>query len=47
MKKFLSRDIKDSKEKVKKTEKIKVAKNIAKAYVASDIIVRASGLIDD
>ncbi|TLW85645.1 MULTISPECIES: WO male-killing family protein Wmk [unclassified Wolbachia] len=45
--KFLSRDMKDSKEKVKKTEKIKVAKNLAKAGVASDIIVRASGLTAD
>ncbi|MFP3017742.1 MAG: transcriptional regulator, partial [Candidatus Tisiphia sp.] len=47
VKKFLSRDMKDSKEKVKKTEKIKVAKNLAEAGVASDIIVRASGLTAD
>ncbi|WP_353280189.1 helix-turn-helix domain-containing protein [Wolbachia endosymbiont (group B) of Silvanus unidentatus] len=47
VKKFLSRDMKNSKEKVKKTEKIKVAKNLAKAGVAIDIIVRASGLTAD
>ncbi|WMT84064.1 helix-turn-helix domain-containing protein [Wolbachia endosymbiont of Listronotus oregonensis] len=47
VKKFLSRDMKDSKEKVKKIEKIKVAKNLAKEGVAIDIIVRASGLTAD
>ncbi|WP_353279023.1 helix-turn-helix domain-containing protein [Wolbachia endosymbiont (group B) of Longitarsus flavicornis] len=43
----LSEDMKSGKEKVKKTERIKVAKNLAKAGVASDIIVRASGLTAD
>ncbi len=47
VKKFLSRDMKNSKEKVKKIEKIKVAKNLAEAGVASDVIVRASGLTAD
>ncbi len=47
VKKFLSRDMKNSKEKVKKTEKIKVAKNLVKAGVSTDIIVRASGLTAD
>ncbi len=47
VKKFLSRDMKNSKEKVKKTEKIKVAKNLVKAGIAIDIIVRASGLTAD
>ncbi|BET29213.1 hypothetical protein wCauATS_14150 [Wolbachia pipientis] len=45
--KSLSEDMKDSKEKVKKMEKIKVAKNLVKAGVAIDIIVRASGLTAD
>ncbi|MGL9758993.1 MAG: hypothetical protein ACR5LA_09460 [Wolbachia sp.] len=33
-----------NKEKVKKAEKIKVAKNLVKAGIAVDIISRASGL---
>ncbi|WP_264731183.1 WO male-killing family protein Wmk [Wolbachia endosymbiont (group A) of Sphaerophoria taeniata] len=45
--KSLSEDMKNGKEKVKKTEKIRVAKNLAKAGVAIDIIVRASGLTAD
>ncbi|UXX40643.1 WO male-killing family protein Wmk [Wolbachia endosymbiont of Oryzaephilus surinamensis] len=45
--KSLSEDMKSGKEKVKKTERIKVAKNLAKAGVALDIIVRASGLTAD
>ncbi|WP_264707808.1 WO male-killing family protein Wmk [Wolbachia endosymbiont (group B) of Agriphila straminella] len=45
--KSLSEDMKSGKEKVKKTERIKVAKNLAKAGVAIDIIVRASGLTAD
>ncbi|WP_419214878.1 WO male-killing family protein Wmk [Wolbachia endosymbiont of Rhagoletis cingulata] len=45
--KFLSRSMKDSKEKVKKIEKIKVAKNLAKAGVSTDVILRASGLTVD
>ncbi|BET31272.1 MULTISPECIES: WO male-killing family protein Wmk [Wolbachia] len=47
VKKFLSRDMKNSKEKVKKTEKIKVAKNLVKAGVSTDVILRASGLTVD
>ncbi|WP_264687636.1 MULTISPECIES: WO male-killing family protein Wmk [unclassified Wolbachia] len=42
--KSLSEDMKSGKEKVKKAEKIKIAKDLAKAGVAIDIIVRASGL---
>ncbi|WP_265023979.1 WO male-killing family protein Wmk [Wolbachia endosymbiont (group A) of Epagoge grotiana] len=45
--KFLSSSMKDSKEKVKKIEKIKVAKNLAKAGVSTDVILRASGLTAD
>lgn len=45
--KSLSEDMKSGKEKVKKTERIKVAKNLAKAGVALDIIVRASDLTAD
>ncbi|WP_425384683.1 WO male-killing family protein Wmk [Wolbachia endosymbiont (group A) of Sturmia bella] len=45
--KSLSEDMKSGKEKVKKAEKIKIAKDLAKAGVASDIIVRASGLTAD
>ncbi|MDV6248457.1 WO male-killing family protein Wmk [Wolbachia endosymbiont of Zaprionus taronus] len=45
--KSLSEDMKSGKEKVKKIERIKVAKNLAKAGVAIDIIVRASGLTAD
>ncbi len=45
--KSLSENMKSGKEKVKKTERIKVAKNLAKAGVAIDIIVRASGLTVD
>ncbi|AAS14323.1 transcriptional regulator, putative [Wolbachia endosymbiont of Drosophila melanogaster] len=45
--KSLSEDMKSGKEKVKKAEKIRVAKNLAKAGVAIDIIVRASGLTAD
>ncbi|MFP3032587.1 MAG: transcriptional regulator, partial [Wolbachia sp.] len=47
VKKFLSRDMKNSKEKVKKTEKIKVVKNLVKAGVSNDVILRASGLTAD
>ncbi|EEB55411.1 putative transcriptional regulator [Wolbachia endosymbiont of Culex quinquefasciatus JHB] len=42
-----SEDMKSGKEKVKKAEKIKIAKDLVKAGVASDIIVRASGLTAD
>ncbi len=45
--KSLSESMKSGKKKVKKIEKIKVAKNLAKAGVALDIIVRASGLTAD
>ncbi|WP_265037926.1 MULTISPECIES: WO male-killing family protein Wmk [unclassified Wolbachia] len=45
--KSLSEDMKSGKEKVKKAEKIKIAKDLVKAGVASDIIVRASGLTAD
>ncbi|MFP3021921.1 MAG: helix-turn-helix domain-containing protein, partial [Wolbachia sp.] len=45
--KSLSEDMKDSKEKVKKMEKIKVAKNLVKAGVSTDVILRASGLTVD
>ncbi len=45
--KSLSEDMKSGKEKVKKAEKIRVAKNLAKAGVAIDIIVRARGLTAD
>ncbi|WP_265041655.1 WO male-killing family protein Wmk [Wolbachia endosymbiont (group B) of Melanostoma mellinum] len=45
--KSLSESMKNGKKKVKKIEKIKVAKNLAKAGVALDIIVRASGLTAD
>ncbi|WP_264953988.1 MULTISPECIES: WO male-killing family protein Wmk [unclassified Wolbachia] len=45
--KSLSEDIKDSKEKVKKMEKIKVAKNLVKEGVSTDVILRASGLTAD
>nr|WP_264707658.1 helix-turn-helix transcriptional regulator [Wolbachia endosymbiont (group A) of Acrocera orbiculus] len=45
--KSLSEDMKDSKEKVKKMEKIKVAKNLVKAGVSTDVILRASGLTAD
>ncbi|RDD35191.1 XRE family transcriptional regulator [Wolbachia endosymbiont of Cylisticus convexus] len=44
---FLSRDMKNSKEKVKKIEKTKVAKNLVKVGIAVDIILRASGLTAD
>ncbi|QCB63025.1 helix-turn-helix domain-containing protein [Wolbachia endosymbiont of Drosophila mauritiana] len=42
--KSLSEDMKSGKEKVKKAEKIRVAKNLSKADVSIDIILRASGL---
>ncbi|WP_425385314.1 WO male-killing family protein Wmk [Wolbachia endosymbiont (group B) of Schoenobius gigantella] len=45
--KSLSESMKNGKKKVKKIEKIKVAKNLAKAGVALDIIARASGLTAD
>ncbi|WP_265036251.1 WO male-killing family protein Wmk [Wolbachia endosymbiont (group A) of Anomoia purmunda] len=45
--KSLSEDMKSGKEKVKKAEKIKVAKDLVKAGIAIDIIVRASGLTAD
>ncbi|WP_406722695.1 WO male-killing family protein Wmk [Wolbachia endosymbiont (group A) of Rhinocyllus conicus] len=45
--KSLSEEMKNGKEKVKKAEKIKVAKNLAKADISIDIIVRASGLTAD
>ncbi|TVS86422.1 helix-turn-helix transcriptional regulator [Wolbachia pipientis] len=45
--KSLSENMKSGKEKVKKTERIKVAKNLVKEGVAIDIIVRASGLTAD
>ena len=45
--KSLSEDMKSGKEKVKKAEKIKVAKNLVKAGVSTDVILRASGLTVD
>lgn len=45
--KSLSESIKSGKKKVKKTEKIRVAKNLVKAGIAIDIIMRASGLTAD
>ncbi|GKS78734.1 MULTISPECIES: helix-turn-helix domain-containing protein [unclassified Wolbachia] len=45
--KSLSEDMKSGKEKVKKAEKIKIAKDLVKAGIAIDIIVRASGLTAD
>ncbi|WP_410541999.1 helix-turn-helix domain-containing protein [Wolbachia endosymbiont (group A) of Udea olivalis] len=45
--KSLSEDMKSGKEKVKKAEKIKIAKDLVKEGVAIDIIVRASGLTAD
>ncbi|WP_264953927.1 WO male-killing family protein Wmk [Wolbachia endosymbiont (group A) of Endotricha flammealis] len=45
--KSLSEDMKSGKEKVKKAEKIKIAKYLVKAGIAIDIIVRASGLTAD
>ncbi|MDX5496649.1 MAG: helix-turn-helix transcriptional regulator [Wolbachia endosymbiont of Nomada fabriciana] len=45
--KSLSEDMKSGKEKVKKAEKIKIAKDLVKAGIAIEIIVRASGLTVD
>ncbi|WCR59742.1 MAG: hypothetical protein PG978_001190 [Wolbachia endosymbiont of Ctenocephalides felis wCfeF] len=45
--KSLSENMKSGKEKVKKTERIKVAKNLVKAGVSTDVILRASGLTAD
>lgn len=45
--KSLSESMKNGKKKVKKAEKIKVAKDLVKAGIAIDIIVRASGLTAD
>ncbi|WP_265023064.1 WO male-killing family protein Wmk [Wolbachia endosymbiont (group B) of Ischnura elegans] len=45
--KSLSEDMKSGKEKVKKAEKIRVAKNLVKAGVSTDVILRASGLTVD
>ncbi len=45
--KSLSEDMKSGKEKVKKAEKVRVAKNLSKADISIDIIVRASGLTAD
>ncbi|WP_410541954.1 helix-turn-helix domain-containing protein [Wolbachia endosymbiont (group B) of Longitarsus flavicornis] len=45
--KSLSEDMKSGKEKVKKAEKIRVAKNLVKAGVSTDVILRASGLTAD
>ncbi|MGL9761768.1 MAG: WO male-killing family protein Wmk [Wolbachia sp.] len=45
--KSLSEDMKSGKEKVKKAEKIRVAKNLVKAGVSTDVILRASGLNAD
>ncbi|QGT16106.1 MULTISPECIES: WO male-killing family protein Wmk [Wolbachia] len=45
--KSLTEGMKSSKEKVKKTEKIKVAKNLVRAGVSTDVILRASGLTAD
>ncbi|RDD33828.1 XRE family transcriptional regulator [Wolbachia endosymbiont of Cylisticus convexus] len=39
--------MKSGKEKVKKAEKIRVAKNLVKAGVSTDVILRASGLTVD
>lgn len=45
--KSLTEGMQSSKEKVKKTEKIKVAKNLVKAGVSTDVVLRASGLTAD
>ena len=45
--KSLSEDMKSGKEKVKKAEKIRVAKNLVKAGVSTGVILRASGLTVD
>ncbi|WP_353288931.1 helix-turn-helix domain-containing protein [Wolbachia endosymbiont (group A) of Pogonocherus hispidulus] len=45
--KSLSEDMKSGKEKVKKAEKIRVAKNLVKAGVSTDVILRASDLTAD
>ncbi|WP_265017100.1 WO male-killing family protein Wmk [Wolbachia endosymbiont (group B) of Endotricha flammealis] len=45
--KSLSEGMKNGKEKVKKAEKIKVAKDLVKAGIAIDIILRVSGLTAD
>ncbi|WP_108784222.1 MULTISPECIES: WO male-killing family protein Wmk [unclassified Wolbachia] len=45
--KSLTEGMKSSKEKVKKTEKIKVAKNLVRAGVSTDVVLRASGLTAD
>lgn len=45
--KSLTEGMQSSKEKVKKAEKIKVAKNLVKAGVSTDVILRASGLTAD
>ncbi|MFP3019791.1 MAG: transcriptional regulator, partial [Wolbachia sp.] len=42
-----SEGMQTGKEKVKKAEKIKIAKDLVKEGVAIDIIVRASGLTAD
>ncbi len=45
--KSLSEDMKSGKEKVKKAEKIKVAKNLVRAGISTDVVLRASGLTAD
>ncbi|MBR9984262.1 MAG: helix-turn-helix domain-containing protein [Wolbachia endosymbiont of Homalodisca vitripennis] len=45
--KSLTEGMKSSKEKVKKTEKIKVAKNLVRAGISTDVVLRASGLTAD
>ncbi|MFT4327554.1 MAG: helix-turn-helix domain-containing protein [Wolbachia pipientis] len=45
--KSLTEGMQSSKEKVKKTEKIKVAKNLVRAGVSTDVVLRASGLTAD
>ncbi len=45
--KSLSEDMKSGKEKVKKAEKIEVAKNLVRAGISTDVVLRASGLTAD
>ncbi len=45
--KSLTEGMKSSKEKVRKTEKIKVAKNLVRAGISTDVVLRASGLTAD
>ncbi|MBD0392055.1 transcriptional regulator, partial [Wolbachia endosymbiont of Pentalonia nigronervosa] len=45
--KFLSEGMQTSKEKIKKAEKIRVAKNLVKVGVTVDIILQTTGLTAD